>query len=148
MDFQMAATKSKFLQLVSGLNPILNGRRDFSLLQVMVMLLEVLGCEVVALATMTELQQYPFPADCSPERQPTLFLIDQNLPGGRGLDFIEQKLQSGECRCGGRCMAVMSGALTDAELTRVQAIGCHHFEKPIMFDDLEAWLASLKNQGG
>ena len=116
---------------------------EYSLRETLSMFAEELGHDVVTFDSLRDVESLEALPGCGDSGVRTLFLIDQNLPGGEGLAFISQRIQSGKCRCGGKCMAIMSGALTNKELERAKTLGCSILEKPVMFDDLKTWLDSM-----
>lgn len=115
---------------------------DEALRETFAMLLEEFADEVLKFSSLEELEQYETPPSCEPQ---VFYLIDHNLPGGNGLDFIEQQINSGKCQCVGKCMAIMSGALTVSEMKRAEKCGCYIFEKPIMLEDFQEWFESVDN---
>jgi CheY-like chemotaxis protein len=66
-------------------------------------------------------------------------IIDQNLPGIKGLDFIEQLDQKG-CKIPTENRAVMSAYLDNHELLRADQMGCKVLHKPVTFTKLNLWL--------
>ncbi|PLY03468.1 MAG: hypothetical protein C0623_01410 [Desulfuromonas sp.] len=116
-----------------------------SLRETLSMFLEEFGFEVFAYPSLSEFQEPDIDGDCRSAEESVLFLLDHNLPGERGLDYIAKRLSDGRCQCGGKCMAIMSGGLRAAEAERAEELGCYVFEKPVLFADLEEWLESLGN---
>jgi DNA-binding NtrC family response regulator len=116
---------------------------ELSLRETLSMLVEELGYETMTFGSFHEVTSSGISSSCGNDATELIFMVDQNLPDGKGLDFISQRIQSGNCRCGGKCMAIMSGGLTREEYDKAEALGCSILEKPIMFDDLKSWLASI-----
>ena len=116
---------------------------ELSLRETLSMLIEELGYETIKFQSLHEVDSSVFTSSCCDNATKLIFMVDQNLPDGKGLDFISQRIQSGNCRCGGKCMAIMSGGLTREEYDKAEALGCSILEKPIMFDDLKSWLATV-----
>ena len=116
---------------------------EYSLRDTLSMLVEELGYDAVAFGSLLEAEALSLKVGCSSGKSRAVFMVDQNLPDGKGLDYIQQRIESGECQCGGRCMSIMSGALMNDELERAKQIGCSILEKPVMFADLKIWLESV-----
>jgi DNA-binding NtrC family response regulator len=70
-----------------------------------------------------------------------LILSDVNISGANGFDFIEKLVKKG---CKQKHFALMSGAFSDAELTRASKIGCIAFQKPIDISTLRAWVEMVE----
>ena len=105
--------------------------------------LEDLGHEVFAGESPFECNVYKG-GDCAKRVSCTdVLLIDQHLPGMRGLDFIEQLSQRG---CSGSIsnMLLMSGDATSIDLERAARLGVKVVQKPMEFEYLEKWLNNLK----
>jgi DNA-binding NtrC family response regulator len=66
-------------------------------------------------------------------------IIDQNLPGVKGLDFIEQ-LNQKNCKMPPENRAIMSAYLDNEELARADRMGCKVLNKPVTFTKLNLWL--------
>lgn len=115
---------------------------EFTLRDTLSMFVEELGYDSMVFGSLKEAESLYATIGCSGEGNKTRFMIDQNLPDGKGLDFISQRIETGKCRCGGRCMAIMSGALTNTEFEFAEILGCSILDKPVMFDDLKMWLES------
>lgn len=116
---------------------------EFSLRDTLSMLVEELGYESVAFGSLEEADSLSPVLGCSAGTAKAIIMVDQNLPDGKGLDYIQQRIQSGACQCGGRCMAIMSGALSRKEIEHAEELGCSILDKPVMFDDLKMWLNSV-----
>ena len=116
---------------------------ELSLRETLSMLIEELGYETIKFQSLHEVDSSVFTSSCCDNATKLIFMVDQNLPDGKGLDFISQRIQSGNCRCDGKCMAIMSGGLTREEYDKAEALGCSILEKPIMFDDLKSWLETV-----
>lgn len=106
--------------------------------------LEELGHEVVA----TEI-----PGDCHVyqghlcERKiscTAVLLIDQHLPGMKGLDFIEALFERG-CKGITSNMLLMSGDSTSIDHAKAKRLGCTVVQKPMDFEFLNNWLNNLPN---
>ena len=74
-----------------------------------------------------------------------VLLIDYNMPGMNGLDYIES-LKNRGCRGITSHMLLMSGNTTEIDMAKAQALGCVVFQKPMTFDQLEEWLEVVKQR--
>lgn len=66
-------------------------------------------------------------------------VIDQNLPGCKGLDFIEHLVRI-KCKIPPENCAVMSAYLDITELEQADRLGCKTLHKPVTFTKLNLWL--------
>ena len=75
-------------------------------------------------------------------------LIDYNLPGMNGLDFIESQIKHG-CKGDPRNMLLMSGDTTRINMKKAVALGCSVEQKPLSLETLERWISEvqLRKQG-
>lgn len=71
-----------------------------------------------------------------------VLLIDQWMPGMTGIDYLEQR-REWHCRSVGQHIALMSASLSDDVRSRATRLGSKLFQKPLRFDELEQWLATL-----
>ena len=71
-----------------------------------------------------------------------VLIIDQHLPGMRGLDFIEQLAERG-CKGITSNMLLMSGDTTSIDLQKAERLGVNVVQKPMDFEYLENWLNNL-----
>jgi len=74
-----------------------------------------------------------------------VLLIDYNMPGMNGLDYIEMLSNRG-CKGMTSNMLLMSGNTTGIDMVKAQALGCTVFQKPMTFDQLEEWLETVKQR--
>ncbi len=105
--------------------------------------LEDLGHEIIAAE---------IPADCHVYQGHTckrktsctdVLLIDQHLPGMKGLDFIEALVERG-CKGITSNMLLMSGDSTSIDQERAKQLGCTVVQKPMDFEFLNNWLENLE----
>ena len=78
-------------------------------------------------------------------------LIDYNMPGMNGLDFIENQMSHG-CKGNTRNVLLMSGDTTQVDIQKVAELGCHLEQKPLSLETLEKWISEVQlrkkeNQG-
>ena len=66
-----------------------------------------------------------------------IIITDINMPNMTGLEFIEHQKRNG---CKIQNVAMMSGGWKDEEIEHAKSLGCHIFEKPFKFDEIEKWL--------
>lgn len=108
---------------------------------------EMLGYEAVLAADPSFCQSFHTDnQQCTNENPCTdILIIDQNLPGMKGLDLIERQVEKG-CKVPPQCKAVISASLSDDEFRQAKTIGCHVMQKPITFEIFESWLQSLEGK--
>ena len=73
-------------------------------------------------------------------------VIDQNLPGVKGLDFVEHLDRKG-CKIPPENRAIMSAFLDLDELARADRLRCKVLHKPVTFTKLNLWLDEFEPQG-
>jgi len=66
-----------------------------------------------------------------------IILTDIDMPSVSGLDFIESQTHKG---CKIQNIGIMSGAWSDSDRKRAEALGCTVLEKPVSLSILRAWL--------
>ena len=71
-------------------------------------------------------------------------LIDQNLDGMTGLEFI-QRQRNGGCKLLPKYKAVMARTFSKEEFKNTLATGCHVLQKPITFEIFEDWLNRMNS---
>lgn len=71
-----------------------------------------------------------------------VILTDLDMPGMDGLQFIENQ-RSKNCKC--QHVAVMSGSLSDEDVSRAEELGCRVFEKPFAMQALFHWLDDIED---
>ena len=71
-----------------------------------------------------------------------VLLIDQYLPGMKGLDFIEALYERG-CKGITANILLMSGDTTSIDLKKAEQLGVTVVQKPMDFAFLEEWLAHV-----
>jgi len=72
-------------------------------------------------------------------------LIDYNLPGMNGLEFIE-RLKSRGCKGVISSMLIMSGNTTEIDMAKAAEFGSQIFQKPFRFEELERWLEDVEKR--
>ncbi len=72
-----------------------------------------------------------------------VLLIDQHLPGMKGLDFIEVLTQRG-CRGITANILLMSGDATSIDREKADRLGCTVVQKPISFEFIGNWLENVQ----
>ena len=75
-----------------------------------------------------------------------VLLIDQHLPGMKGLDFIETLIERG-CKGITANMLLMSGDSTSIDQDKAKSMGVLVVQKPMSLDFLEEWLNSVTKPG-
>jgi CheY-like chemotaxis protein len=101
------------------------------------------GYEVLAFSdpTICPLQMLPACRCKENETCADVILTDLDMPKMNGLRFIEnQKIKN--CKC--RHIAVMSGYLTNEDISRAEKLGCKVFEKPFDRKELFQWLDEIE----
>jgi DNA-binding response OmpR family regulator len=72
-------------------------------------------------------------------------LIDYNMPGMNGLDFIENQMSHG-CKGNTRNVLLMSGDTTQIDMKKASVLGCSVEQKPISLETLEAWICGVQSR--
>lgn len=107
--------------------------------------LEDLGHEVIAAEIPADCHVY-LGHTCKREISCTdVLLIDQHLPGMKGLDFIEVLVERG-CKGITSNMLLMSGDSTSIDREKAKRLGCTVVQKPMDFEFLNNWLESLEGR--
>ncbi len=70
-------------------------------------------------------------------------LIDQDLPAIDGLSLIECQIEKG-CKVATHRKALMVNKITEQSFKNANRLGCHVLQKPVTFENLEAWLNGLE----
>ena len=72
-------------------------------------------------------------------------LIDYNMPGINGLEFIERLKKRG-CKGITSNMLIMSGNVSDIDMVKAEELGCKVLQKPVHFEMLDAWFVEVKKR--
>ena len=72
-------------------------------------------------------------------------LIDYNMPGMNGLDFIENQIKQG-CKGDPRNILLMSGDTTRIDMKKAVALGCSVEQKPFSLETLERWISEVQSR--
>jgi DNA-binding response OmpR family regulator len=105
--------------------------------------LEDLGHEVFTFAA---------PAECDVQKHcacqksipcADALLIDYNMPGMNGLDFIEKQLTHG-CKADSRNILLMSGDTSNIDMKKAAMLGCRVEQKPFSLESLEMWIYAVQ----
>lgn len=72
-----------------------------------------------------------------------IIISDLDMPFVKGLDFVEAQREKG-CRC--PHIALVSGAWTERDIKRANALGCKLFAKPFHMSQITAWLSLVGGQ--
>jgi len=70
-----------------------------------------------------------------------IILSDLNMPFQKGLDFIDEQINKG-CKC--KHIGLMSGYLTDEDVSKANLLGIKIFKKPFDLSELINWLDQAK----
>jgi len=65
-----------------------------------------------------------------------IILSDLNMPFQKGLDFIDEQIKKG-CKC--KHIGLMSGYLTDEDVSKANLLGIKIFKKPFDLSELINW---------
>ncbi|MDA8101273.1 MAG: response regulator [Nitrospiraceae bacterium] len=68
-----------------------------------------------------------------------VLLTDYRMPKMSGLDLLMAQASMG-CRLTPKNKALVSGYLDPSVLKRIGELGCHFFHKPVVIEELNAWL--------
>ena len=68
-----------------------------------------------------------------------VLLIDQNMPGMQGTEFIRLQNERG-CKASVACKMIMSGKVTSELADEAQALGCRIIQKPFSLTVLDQFL--------
>ncbi len=74
-----------------------------------------------------------------------IILINQGLPTMTGLEFVERQIEKG-CKAAVHCKAIMAKTLTPEEFKLTKTLGCHVLQKPVTYEIMEQWLASVEDK--
>jgi CheY-like chemotaxis protein len=74
-----------------------------------------------------------------------VMLTDHRMPRMTGLELLRLQKEQG-CRLSIRNKAVISGYMDDDALREVGRLGCASFQKPVEFEELEAWLRACEDR--
>ncbi len=72
-------------------------------------------------------------------------LIDYNMPGMTGLEFVE-RLKTRGCKGITSNMLIMSGNTLAIDLKKATELGCQVMQKPVSFAQLELWLGEIEQR--
>ena len=108
---------------------------------------EMLGYEAELVADLSQCNSFHADSNGCTEGTPCadILVIDQNLPGTKGLDLIEQQLEMG-CKVPPQRKAVISASLSEEEFRQAKKLGCHVMQKPITFEIFENWLNKINGK--
>jgi CheY-like chemotaxis protein len=70
-----------------------------------------------------------------------VILSDLHMPVQNGLLFLEEQIKKG-CRC--QNFALMSGLLSDADISKAESLGIKLFEKPFNLQEIQDWLEGVE----
>jgi two-component system response regulator FixJ len=107
--------------------------------------LEDLGHEVVAASAPASCQVYNGHTCRQSMACGDALLIDYNMPGMTGLEFIE-RLKSQGCKGITANMLIMSGNISGVDIQKAGEYGCIVLQKPVSFERLSAWLDEVKKR--
>ena len=107
--------------------------------------LEDLGHEVFTFAAPSEcdVQAYCLCQQSTPCTD--ALLIDYNMPGMNGLDFIESQMSHG-CKGDPKNFLLMSGDTTPIDMKKAARIGCYVEQKPLSLETLERWISDVQSR--
>ena len=98
-----------------------------------------LGYDVVTATEPTSCNVYKG-HDCSQEHPcGHALIIDHNMPGMTGIEFIERLMSRG-CKGMLSNMLVISGDINPGDIEKATGLGCMVAQKPVTLDFLKKWL--------
>jgi CheY-like chemotaxis protein len=104
------------------------------------MFFDLRGYEVIACREPGRCPVYDDEQRCDKSRPcADIVLTDYRMPKMTGIELLQAQRERG-CKLAAGNKAIMSGYFDRGSLETIRRMGCTAFEKPITFEELEAWL--------
>ena len=104
------------------------------------------GYEVIALDAPVTCSVSPGTGVCRTRRPCCdVLLTDYRMPAVNGLELLDEQERRG-CKLDVRNKALISGFLDAHAHKSVKRLGCRAFDKPIVFSEIEEWLAECEQR--
>lgn len=117
---------------------------DATVLDVLAVIFEERGYDVIAMAQPTPCAVYDACGLCSRERPCADILVtDLEMPGMNGIELLEEQRRRG-CVLPVTNKAVVSGSLGPDALQALRRLGCAWFRKPFRLAQLLAWIGECE----
>jgi CheY-like chemotaxis protein len=120
---------------------------DAQTLQMLTLLLEKRGHEVLAFSSPAACPSFLDPTCQCPQEHPCgdILITDMNMPTMNGLDFIRLQAQRG-CQGKMRKKLLLSANISQQHIAEAQKIGCTVMRKPFKLAALLAWIIEAENR--
>lgn len=119
---------------------------DPSVLDVLALIFEERGYDVIALAQPTPCAVYDACGLCSRERAcGDILVTDLKMSGTNGIALLQTQLSRG-CPLPAANKAVISGSLDPDSLQEIRRLGCAWFRKPFRLAQLGAWIRECESR--
>lgn len=113
---------------------------DLTVLNLLKMFFELRGYEVIACREPVRCPVYDEGQMCQNERPCSdILLADYRMPKMTGIELVQAQQKMG-CKLAAANKAIISGFFDRESLETIKQMGCTAFEKPVTFEELEAWL--------
>jgi CheY-like chemotaxis protein len=113
---------------------------DLIVLNVLKMFFELRDYEVIACREPVRCPVYDDGHQCANARPcADIILADYKMPKMTGIELLQVQAEMG-CKVAARNKAIISGYFDSGSLETIRRMGCTAFEKPVTFEELEAWL--------
>jgi CheY-like chemotaxis protein len=120
---------------------------DDQMRQMLTLLLERRGHEVLAFSSPAACSIFLDPACQCPQQHPCadILITDLNMPIMNGLEFIHLQEQRG-CKGMTENKLLLSANIDQKQVAQAQKLGCAVMRKPFRLTNLLAWIAEAENR--